>query len=149
MFRLPKYWKVSRRDEVLALDALRNVGIMNYADVEAKSLPLGTRRLVEVARAVAAEPDVLLLDEPASGLSEVELQRLSGILEKFRDAGGVVVLVEHNFAFISRLADKLYVLDLGKLLASGAPEDVRNDPDVIRSYLGEPPEEHVETEQAT
>jgi branched-chain amino acid transport system permease protein len=149
MFRLPKYWKVSRRDEAIALDALSNVGIMNFADVEAKSLPLGTRRLVEVARAVAAEPDVLLLDEPASGLSEVELERLSGILEHFRDAGGVVVLVEHNFAFISRLADRLYVLDLGKLLASGAPEDVRNDPDVIRSYLGEPPEANVVSEQAT
>jgi branched-chain amino acid transport system permease protein len=137
MLRLPKYWRVSRADEALAIDALSVVGIVNLADVEAASLPLGTRRLVEVARAVAAQPDVLLLDEPASGLSEPELMRLSAILERFRDDGGVVVLVEHNFAFISQLADMLYVLDLGRMLASGAPDEVRNNPDVVRIYLGE------------
>jgi branched-chain amino acid transport system ATP-binding protein len=70
------------------------------------------------------------------------------ILERFRDDGGVVVLVEHNFAFISQLADTLYVLDLGHMLASGAPDEVRNNPDVVRSYLGEAHEPVVAPEQS-
>lgn len=137
MLRLPRYRRIARADETVARAALETVGILDLAGLAASSLPLGTRRLVEVARAIAARPGVLLLDEPASGLSDDDVERLGRVLCWFRDSGGVVVLVEHNFGFVSRIADVVYVLHLGSSLMDGPPEAVRTHPEVVASYLGQ------------
>lgn len=137
MLRLPKYRRTARTDEAIARAALTTVGIAHLAEVTASSLPLGTRRLVEVARAIAAQPEVMLLDEPASGLSDEDVDRLGLVLRRFRDAGGAVVLVEHNFGFVSRIADVVYVLNLGSSVVHGSPEAVRVHPEVVSSYLGQ------------
>lgn len=137
MLRLRRYRRIAKADEEIAWAALEMVGIQHLAAVTASSLPLGTRRLVEVARAIAAQPDVILLDEPASGLSDNDMDRLGRVLNWFRDSGGVVVLVEHNFGFVSRVADVVYVLHLGCSLVDGPPEAVRAHPEVVTSYLGQ------------
>ena len=103
---------------------------------DAGSLPLGTRRLLEVARCVAGAPNVLLLDEPAAGLDGDSLRDLGSLLQRTREAGGTVVIVEHNVPFVMSLADNVFVMELGKVIASGPPETVRRDERVIDSYLG-------------
>lgn len=137
MLRFPRYRRIASGDETIAREMLDHIGLEANADADASSLPLGTRRLLEVARALAAKPKVLLLDEPASGLSEDDMQRLGDVIRDFRDSGGAIVLVEHNFNFVTGIADQIYVLELGRLIASGAPESIRKHPEVIRSYLGE------------
>jgi branched-chain amino acid transport system permease protein len=136
MLHLPRYRRVCRADEEIARGALEAAGLSHVSGVAASTLPLGTRRLVEVARALAAQPEVLLLDEPASGLGEDDIGRLARVLRDFREAGGVVILVEHNFGFVSEVADHIHVLELGRLLASGSPQSIREHPEVVRSYLG-------------
>lgn len=136
MLRLPRYRHAAEGDRDAALRALARVGLGTSVDLPAASLPLGTRRLLEVARALVVQPRVLLLDEPASGLSEDDVERLGGVLRDFRDAGGVTILVEHNFGFVTSLADQVHVLELGRTLASGPPQTIRSHPEVIRSYLG-------------
>jgi branched-chain amino acid transport system permease protein len=112
-------------------------------DEAASSLSLGTRRLVEVARALACEPRILLLDEPASGLSESDVLHLGGVLKATAEAGVIVILVEHNFQFVLETADFIVVLNSGAVLATGAPSDIRDNPDVLESYLGAPIKEDV------
>lgn len=131
---------VADRDE--ALRALSLVGLLNVAEVEAATLPLGTRRKVEVARAIAGRPRVVLLDEPASGLSEDEVRQLGQVIRAVAASGVVVVLVEHNFEFVLQHADVVHVLSLGSTLVSGPPEQIRHDPRVIESYLGAPAQGH-------
>lgn len=137
MLRFPRYRRIASADTEMARELLDRLGLGEVAGAEAASLPLGTRRLLEVARALAASPRVLLLDEPASGLSEDDVERLGTIIRDFSERGGIVVIVEHNFNFVTRIADQIYVLELGRLLASGTPESIRNHPEVVRSYLGE------------
>jgi branched-chain amino acid transport system permease protein len=122
-----------RRDAATVMTAL---GIGDVVDVPARSLPLGTRRLVELARAVASGPSVVLLDEVASGLDDDALARLRAGIEAIRDAGVTVVLVEHNFELVTGLADTVYVLSRGEVVASGDPAAIVADPRVRREYLG-------------
>jgi branched-chain amino acid transport system permease protein len=112
------------------------MGLLHLAHEEATSLPLGTRRLLEVARALISRPRVLLLDEAASGLDEDEVERLAALLRRVRDAGATVVLVEHNFRLVLSLADEVYVLAQGEIIAHGAPEEIEEHPRVLREYLG-------------
>jgi ABC-type branched-subunit amino acid transport system ATPase component len=112
-------------------------GLSRLANVSARALPLGTGRLVEVARAVAAGPSVLLLDEPSSGLDAAETVQLSGVLRRLRDERGIaLVLVEHNVEFVLGLADQVTVLDFGSVIARGNPSAIRQDPKVQAAYLG-------------
>ena len=104
--------------------------------MEAASLPLGTRRLVEVARALAGRPRVLLFDEVASGLDQSDLDHLAGVMRSIRQAGATVLLVEHNFRLVLELADDIFVLANGQLLASGTPEEIAAHPGVLEEYLG-------------
>jgi branched-chain amino acid transport system permease protein len=137
IFRLPRFWRAQRADNREAMALLDLVGLRDVADVEATSLPLGRRRLVEVVRALCAEPGVVLLDEPASGLNEEEVDRLAHVVMRLKDAGATVVVIEHNFRFISRICQTVHVLHLGELIASGTADEIAEDRQVIESYLGQ------------
>jgi branched-chain amino acid transport system permease protein len=112
------------------------VGLAEHIDTQAGSLSLGQQRVVEIARALCADPILLLLDEPAAGLRHMEKQRLAKLLRELRDGGMSVLLVEHDMGFVMGLADRIVVLDFGTKIAEGTPEAIRTNPDVVRAYLG-------------
>jgi ABC-type branched-subunit amino acid transport system ATPase component len=127
-------------DGILAL-----LGLDELADRPALSVPLGTGRLLEVARALAAEPTVMLLDEPSSGLDVHETEQLGDALRRVREERGTAfVLVEHNVEFVLGLSDQVTVLDFGKVLIEGTPEEIRTSPEVQAAYFGAPLEENGE-----
>jgi branched-chain amino acid transport system permease protein len=136
VFRLPHYWASRRRDREEALAYLDFIGLAYLADDEAGSLSLGMRRLVETVRALCDQPKLLLLDEPASGLSEEEVQRLGQVIRVAADAGTTVLLVEHNFSFVTEVSDVVHALHAGELIASGPAATIGDDQRVIDSYLG-------------
>ena len=136
VLRLPSFKRTRRRDTAVALGALDIVGLSDRAETVASSLPLSTRRLLEVVRAVAGRPKVLLLDEPAAGMDDDALNELRDLLLRLRDAGATIVLIEHNISFVLGLADDVLVMELGATLASGTPDEIRANPAVIASYLG-------------
>lgn len=137
MLRLPTYRAVQRRDTSAAMTWLSATGLHEHARTLARSLSLGDRRMLEVARALATGSSVLLLDEVASGLDPADLERLRSLLFAVRDAGGTVILVEHNFRLVCDIADSVYVLERGELIAHGDPASIQQDKAVARSYLGE------------
>ncbi len=130
-----------RREEAAARDRawaiLERVGLTEWADRPAESLPLGLQRIVEIARALAAAPRLLLLDEPGAGLNPFEKARLAELIRSLHREGITVLLVEHDMNFVMELADEIAVLDYGRLIAEGSPEAIRQDPRVIAAYLGE------------
>ncbi|WP_166462646.1 ABC transporter permease subunit [Amycolatopsis acidicola] len=136
ILRLKVYRRQHRQDARAAAAALRFAGLEAISDSQATSLPLGTRRLLEVVRCVAGSPGVLLLDEPAAGLDDDALVALKALLLRARDAGATIVLVEHNVPFVLDISDRVWVMDLGRPLVDGTPEQVRTDPAVIATYLG-------------
>jgi branched-chain amino acid transport system ATP-binding protein len=130
-----------RREELeirARADALLDrVGLGDLADRPAESLPVGQQRAMQLARALAAEPDVLLLDEPAAGLRAAERQHLAALIREIRTRGLTVLLVEHDVSLVMSLSDKITVLDLGSVIAEGEPAAIRRHPAVISAYLGE------------
>jgi branched-chain amino acid transport system permease protein len=126
--------RTARESALMLLDL---VGLRHRADVLAGSLPFGERRLLEIARVLGPRPIVAMLDEPAAGLNESEKDRLGDLLLWLQDQGITLVLVEHDMRLVMRVADEVAVLNYGRLVADGPPKTIRQDPEVIRAYLGE------------
>ncbi|MBT1074466.1 ABC transporter ATP-binding protein [Geobacter grbiciae] len=135
--RLP--WQVAeeRRFRERALHWLEFTGITDLADHEAGSLPFGKGRLLEIARAMALEPKVILMDEPAAGLNSRETLELARLIQKIRESGVTVALVEHDMELVMDICDAIVVLNLGRKLAQGTPREIQENPEVISAYLGE------------
>ncbi|GAA3810592.1 ABC transporter ATP-binding protein [Sphaerisporangium flaviroseum] len=135
--RLPRHRRDEREIARRADEALARVGLGAWADRQAGLLPLGQQRSMQVARALCAEPRLLLLDEPASGLRAGEREALAVLIEELRAAGLTIMLVEHDVTFVTRLADRVTVLDLGRVISEGTPGEIRADPLVVSAYLGD------------
>jgi branched-chain amino acid transport system permease protein len=137
---LASMFRLDRTDEAkLLAEATRQiarVGLSEQIDQPAGSLSLGQQRIVEIARALCADPMLLLLDEPAAGLRHMEKQRLASLLRQLRDGGMSVLLVEHDMGFVMDLADRVVVLDFGTKIAEGTPDAIKKNPEVIKAYLG-------------
>jgi branched-chain amino acid transport system ATP-binding protein len=135
--RLPQARREERAIGERALEQLARVGLEAKAGEGATSLSFGQQRLLEIARALAAEPRLLLLDEPGSGLNRLEKENLERLIREIRDGGVTVLLVEHDIRFVMGLADRVIVLEYGIKIAEGAPAEIQVDKRVIAAYLGE------------
>ena len=123
--------------DIAARALLQRTGLADYAEVPAAALPYGQKRLLEIARALAAEPKLLLLDEPAAGLNREETQRLADLLRQISASGTAVLLIEHDMSLVMNVAERIAVLDFGRVIANGTPAEVRRNPDVVAAYLGQ------------
>jgi branched-chain amino acid transport system ATP-binding protein len=119
-----------------ARDLLDLVGLGNKADLLAKNLPYGQRRLLEIARAMATQPKLLFLDEPAAGMSEEEIDRLIDLVRIIRDRGAAILLVEHRMRLVMNVAEQIVVLNYGKKIAEGTADEIQDNQEVITAYLG-------------
>jgi branched-chain amino acid transport system ATP-binding protein len=137
MFHLPSAWKEEKliRSEAMRLLELLEIG--EFADVEATSLAFGQQRAVEMARALASEPKLLLLDEPAAGLNIYETAEVARLITRIRDMGITVLLVEHDMSLVMDISDEIVVLSFGSKIAEDVPSAIQQNPEVIKIYLGE------------
>ncbi len=138
IFRLPSYFKTEKRMNERAHEILEVFGMDKEADFLASNLPYGKQRKLEIARALATNPKLLLLDEPAAGMNPSETEELMATISLIRKRYDVtILLIEHDMKLVAGICEKIFVLNFGMELANGLPQDVLNNPEVIKAYLGE------------
>ena len=137
MFRSPRQLAEERRTREESEQWLEFTGIADLAETRASNLPFGKGRMLEIARALALGPKVILMDEPAAGLNNRETQELARMIRRIREMGITVVLVEHDMELVMDICDTIVVLNLGRLLAKGTPREIQENQQVVAAYLGE------------
>ncbi len=137
LLNLPHTWKEEKEIEEKARETLTELGIERLSDETVSNLPFGNQRAVELARALTAEPQLLLLDEPAAGLNIHETEELARRIELIKERGITVLLVEHDMSLVMNISHEIVVLNFGKMIAEGKPEEVQRNEEVISIYLGE------------
>jgi len=138
IFRLPRFFKEEKKIHIRAMEILEVLGIAEFANEMATALSYGQQRKVEIARALAANPKLLLLDEPAAGMNPNETQELAELFFKIRDDFDItILLIEHDMKFVNHLCDRVLVLDYGKTIFEGHIKDAIKDEEVIKAYLGD------------
>jgi branched-chain amino acid transport system ATP-binding protein len=136
LLRLPSMVQADAETEAQAIDLMKYVGLGAWVDADADAMPYGALKRLEIARALAAKPRLLLLDEPAAGLNPVETASIDELIKTIARGGTTVILVEHDMKLVMGVSDHILVLDYGRKLAEGTAAEVRANPEVIRAYLG-------------
>lgn len=135
--RLPAFYKNEEELKNKAIDLLKIFDLDGYADTLAKNLPYGQQRRLEIVRALATDPKILFLDEPAAGMNPQETAELTQLIRKIKEEFGItIILIEHDMSLVMEVTERIYVLEYGRLIAHGTPEEIRNNKRVIEAYLG-------------
>lgn len=137
LFNTKRKQEVERKTQERAKEIIDFVGLQGKGDAVAGAMPYGEQRILEIAIALAADPSLILLDEPSAGLNDTETQVMKALVRRIREKGITILLVEHDMKLVMGISDQIFVLNFGKGIASGTPAEIRCNPEVIKAYLGE------------
>ena len=136
LFRTPRYRREEAEHEAKCVRILRSIGLEEQIHSFANSLPYGDQRKVEIARAIATDAKLILLDEPAAGMNPAESAELLRFIRELKDKGYTILLIEHDMSVVMNISDRIYVLDHGSIIAEGLPQEIASNPRVVEAYLG-------------